>query len=94
MKAIKSLKNNKATGEDMICNEMLKQSAPKLLSLWTKLFNFIFDTGALPDAWLNGMNIPLYKNKGDPNDLSSCRGITLLSCVGKLFTTTYTYTVY
>ena len=30
--------------------------------------------------------MPLYKNKGSLNDPDNYRGITLLSCVGKLFT--------
>ena len=29
---------------------------------------------------------PLYKNKGSRNDPNNYRGITLLSCLGKLFT--------
>ncbi len=32
------------------------------------------------------MIIRLYKNKGDPIDTNNYRGITLLSCTGKLFT--------
>ena len=30
--------------------------------------------------------MPLFKNKGSPNDPDNYRGITLLSCIGKLFT--------
>ena len=33
-----------------------------------------------------GTIIPLYKNKGSRMDPDNYRGITLLSCVGKLFT--------
>ena len=32
-----------------------------------KLFNIVFDSGILPDAWLEGTIRPIYKNKGDPS---------------------------
>ena len=51
-----------------------------------KLFNKVLDTGEIPDDWLTGMIIPIYKNKGSKEDANNYRGITLLSCVGKLFT--------
>ncbi len=49
-------------------------------------FNKILDTGVFPAEWSNGVIIPLYKNKGDPTDTNIYIGITLLSCMGKLFT--------
>ena len=50
------------------------------------LFNLIFDTGIIPEVWTVGLIKPVYKNKGSPADPSNYRPITLLSCVGKLFT--------
>ena len=44
------------------------------------------DTGIIPNDWTIGTIKPLYKNKGDINDITNYRGITLLSCIGKLFT--------
>ena len=37
-------------------------------------------------SWLEGIIIPIYKNKGDPKNLSNYRPITILSCHGKLCT--------
>lgn len=50
------------------------------------LFNKILDTGILPDEWLVGTIVPIYKNKGDKDDVNNYRGITLFSCMSKLFT--------
>ena len=44
------------------------------------------DTGHIPSSWLEGTIIPIYKYKGNPSDPSSYRPITILSCLGKLFT--------
>ena len=56
------------------------------LPLYTCLFNAVLDSGILPDAWLIGKIQPIFKNKGDPLLPENYRPITLLSCLGKLFT--------
>ena len=83
---IKNLKNNKACGLDFIRNEFLKNLSPRLLSFTCALFNLILKSGIIPDAWCIGMIMPLYKRKGHRDDPNNFRGITLLSCFGKLFT--------
>ena len=50
------------------------------------MFNIVLKSGIVPDAWCMGAIIPLYKGKGSKDDLDNYRGITLLSCIGKLFT--------
>jgi hypothetical protein len=40
----------------------------------------------LPQSWLNGIIKPIYKNKGDVKDPMNHRPITIVSCLGKLFT--------
>lgn len=84
--AIKELKNNKAPGTDMILNEFLKSSLPSVVSIYCKLFNLVLDTGIIPENWTCGIIKPVYKNKGDPSNPDNYRAITLLSCLGKLFT--------
>ena len=56
------------------------------MPLYHSLFNKIFDTGCIPESWLIGSIVPIFKNKGDKNDPQNYRPITLLSCIGKLFT--------
>ena len=63
--AAKSLKNNKSPRIDEILNEHIKASVPHLLPTYHKLFNIIFDKGIIPDSWLIGNILLIYKNKGD-----------------------------
>lgn len=84
--AINTLKNNKACSDDCISNEYIKYSSYKMIDLYVMLFNVIFSTGKLPESWLRGSIVPIYKNKGSPSDPKNYRPITIVSCLGKLFT--------
>ena len=84
--AVKSLKNNKSPGLDNIINEHVKSTLHIMVPIYIKLFNIIFDSGIIPESWTCGVIKPIYKNKGSPEDPSNYRPITLLSCIGKLFT--------
>jgi hypothetical protein len=57
----------------------IKHSCSKLLPVFVKLFNVVFDSGIIPDSWSEGIIVPIYKNKGDPASPDNC--------FGKLFTT-------
>ena len=85
-KCINKLKNSKSSGTDNIINEYIKQTKQLLLPVYTQLFNIILDTGIIPTSWVKGIIVPIYKNKGDSLDPGNYRPITLLSCLGKLFT--------
>ena len=85
-KAIHGLKNGKAAGIDEIRNEYIKNSVPFLSNAYCKLFNKVLETGEIPEEWVIGLIHPLYKGKGNKADTDNYRGITLLSCLGKLFT--------
>lgn len=83
---IKKLKNNKSAGVDSLTNELLKNCPNELVTITGKLFNLILNTGVIPSNWTKGIIKPIFKNKGSPDDPDNYRGITLLSCLGKLFT--------
>lgn len=85
-RAIKSLKNNKSCGNDLILNEFLKNASGTMLTVFCKLFNIVFESGIIPSCWTEGIICPIYKNKGDNSNPDNYRGITVLSCFGKLFT--------
>ena len=54
--------------------------------VYVDLFNRVLATGQIPESWTVGTILPIYKNKGDRMDFNNYRGITILSCLGKLFT--------
>ena len=83
---LKKLKNNKSPGQDNILNEHIKNTADIFLQIYAHLFNRILDTGIVPDSWAVGDILPIYKNKGSINLPENYRPISLLSCLGKLFT--------
>ena len=49
-----------------------------------KLFNRIFQSGEVIQDWVIGLIVPIHK-EGPKLDTSNYRGITLISCLGKLF---------
>ncbi|KAJ8727495.1 hypothetical protein PYW07_001614 [Mythimna separata] len=83
---IKKLKADKAPGPDGIQNEALKAGVFLLTHPLTYLFNKVLNTGQVPIQWKRSDIILLYK-KGDPQDISNYRPISLLSSIYKLFTT-------
>ena len=86
MDCILKLKNNKARGQDIIINEFLKSTKDKMINIYVKLFNLILSTGLIPEQWLTSIIQPIYKSKGEKNDVDNYRAISLLSCFGKMFT--------
>ena len=75
-----------ACGEDCILNEMIKAFSENHKIFLTQTFNVVLLSGHIPNEWATGVIKPIYKNKGDIDDPDNYRGITLLSCLGKLFT--------
>ena len=67
-------------------NEFLRVTADKLCPIFTKLFNVILVSGVIPEAWSQGLIVPIYKKKCEVTDPNNYTGISLLSCIGKLFT--------
>lgn len=82
--AISKLKNNKAVGPDAVMNEMLKAGCNDLSRHIQNLFNLILSTEETPRQWSTGYIIPVYK-AGCEQDKSNYRGISITSCLGKLF---------
>jgi hypothetical protein len=85
-KAIKSLSDWKAPGDDGITNEMIKGlTGENSFGATLRLLNHIQQTNNLPPSWHDSIICPLPKT-GDLSDPNNYRGISLMSCVGKLYT--------
>ncbi len=55
-----------------------------LLPIIKRLFNMILETECVPDCWSEGFLVPIFK-KGDKEQPTNYRGISITSCLGKLF---------
>ena len=82
--AVQNTKNGKATGKNNIYNEFLKCSKNDIGKSLTHLFNTILSSGNYPEDRSFGFMTPIHK-KGNKTDPENYRGITVLSCLGKLF---------
>ena len=88
---IPNLKTKKANSMDSILNEMIKYDRYFLLPSLEKIFNDILNSGKFPTEWNIGAIKPIYRKKGDRRTPENYRGITLTSCLGKLFTSILFY---
>jgi hypothetical protein len=49
------------------------------------IFNVLLDSGVFPEQWKEAIIVPMHK-KGGKNNVNNYRGVTLLSCLSKNFT--------
>jgi hypothetical protein len=82
---LKKLKSGKSPGIDNLLYEYFCKFCDVFTPLLSRLFNVIFDLGTFPTCWSEGIIFPSFK-KGDANDPNNYRGITLVSCLSKIFT--------
>ncbi len=75
-------------------NEHIKSTIDIMMPVYIKLFNKELNTGEVPEDWLVGLIVPIFKQKGSKTDCNNYRWITLLSCLGKLFTSTLNEILY
>jgi hypothetical protein len=81
-KAIKEMRNRKATGDDDVPGEMLKLLGEGGLKILTKLMNTIYETGEWPKDFTEVTMISL-KEKTQATKCSDNRTISLTSHAAK-----------
>ena len=70
--------------QNHITNEMIRALVETYPEVILKLFNEILKSGKSISSWEVGMIVPIHKD-GSKLDPSNYRGITLMSCLSKLF---------
>lgn len=82
--AITKAKSGKSSGIDQIPVDVLKNDLS--VRVLCNIFNVCFNSGKIPKMWGKGIITPIPKcSTSDPRDPLSYRGITLASCVYKLY---------
>ncbi len=74
---------NKANGPDEISHHMLKETSRTICLPLSILFNRSIQENSYPSCWKLANVMPLFK-KGDNEEPSNYRPISLISCVGKV----------
>ncbi len=82
-KQLQNLDASKATGLDNLSPFILKQSAPVITPVLTKIFNQSLQMGIFPDVWKIAKVTPLHK-KGPREDVNNYRPISVLCCISKI----------
>ena len=81
---ITNLKLGKAAGVDSLMYEIFKFGGEGIHQATARLCNEIFELERIPKDWARGLIFPLFKD-GDNRIPDNYRGITLLSVVGKIY---------
>lgn len=84
---VKFKNNKKSAGVDGTSNFILKKMSNRFFEFVSILFNHIFNSGHWPKLWKEAIIIPLLKPGKAPENISSYRPISLLSCLSKVYET-------
>ena len=84
--ALHQLDASKSTGPDGIPARVLKQCAPELAPILTKLFQRCYERGHCPSQWKIAEVVPVLK-KGDASNPSNYRPIAITSVICKVMET-------
>ena len=83
---LKALKRGKAAGCDGLTTEHFIHAGETIVTLVRDVLNSVIRLEYIPENFRRGTQIPLYKGKNlCPLDVNNYRGITLLTCMNKLF---------
>ena len=85
IKLVNQLDTNSSAGVSNIPTKFFKACVSVIAPLLVMFFNDCLILEKIPDEWKCAIVLPLYKNKGDKNDINNYRGISILSPIVKIF---------
>ena len=84
VKLIRKMEAKRSTGHDGISNFVLKSIAEGIAEPLTLIINHIIKTETFPKEWKLAKVVPIYKNKGNPEEITNYRPISLLPTMSKI----------
>ena len=85
-KAVSTLNSGKASGDDGVTKEHLKDAGPQMIKTLTIIYNHIWELEYIPLHFRKGIQIPLYKRKNAPIlECNNYQGMTHLSTFNEVF---------
>jgi hypothetical protein len=85
LKLIEGLDSSSGPGCAMISCKVIKASSRRLAPIITAMFNKSIENGVIPLDWKTAVVTPLYKNKGQAEDINNYRGISVIPPIAKIF---------
>ncbi|KAI4901974.1 hypothetical protein NFI96_006075 [Prochilodus magdalenae] len=82
-RAVKDLRNGKASGADQITAEMLKADTEQTSKEMKRIFDLIWEKEKIPTQWTKGLICKIPK-KGNLQECGNWRGVTLLPLASKV----------
>ena len=83
-KIINCLKSKNTSGYEGISTRILKLSTPYVVSPITYICNLILNTGIFPDRLQYAIVKPIFERKGNRQDMTNYRPISLLTSFSKI----------
>lgn len=83
-KALK-MKGSQAAGMDRCYSECMKRDGVCIVKWLVRMLNVCCVTSMVLKDWVSDCTVPLYKEKGDKQECSNYRGISLPSPVEKVY---------
>ena len=84
IEAAAKLRGEKAAGICNISAKLLKAEGEAIIRGLHAVLTAVWHSGTILPDWKKGLVVPIWKGKGDRQDCSNYRGITLLSVPGKV----------